>query len=224
MLRRTAALTGRGLEGRLRLGIVASIASGFSRQLLASFTTNHSDVSLEMMEGSSKDNVAAVRALMLDVAFVTGMPLSPGCEVETFWQERVLVALPETHSLAGASEIAWDQLATERFIVSRVDPGPEIQDYIIRRLADLGRHPIVDQISVQRETLLGLVGLGQGLSLVGEAEAGVAYPGVVFRPLDHEEIPFSLVWSAQNANPALRRFLSSSRVQAAARRAARVRV
>jgi len=99
--------------------------------------------------------------------------------LEELWNERVMVALPETHPLAVLTESAWEQLAKERFIVSRVDPGPEIEDYIIRGLAELGRHPEVEQIPVQRETLLGLAGLGQGLSLVGEAEAGVFYPGVM---------------------------------------------
>ena len=92
---------------------------------------------------------------------------------------------------------------------------------MISGLADLGRHPDVDQLSVQRETLLTLVGLAQGLSLVGEAESGVTYPGVMFRPLAHEEIPCSLVWSSSNDNPGPRRFLSSARLRAAERRATR---
>lgn len=221
-LKRMAALNGRGEEGRLRFGIVASIASGFSRQLLAAFIQGHPELELEVIERSPRENIAAVRALTLDFALATGMPLSPGCEVESLWHERVVVALPGTHKLATVQEISWEQLEQERFIVSRVDPGPEIQDYIVRGLAELGRHPDVEQVAVQRETLLSLVGLGQGLSLVGEAEAGVTYPGVVFRPLDHEEIAFSLIWSTQNDNPAFRRFLSAARVQAAARRAARL--
>jgi len=218
-LKRTAALNGRGEEGGLRFGIVASIAAGFSRQLLDAFTSSHPGIELAIMEGSPKANAAAVRMLTIDFAFVTGMPLFRGCEIEELWRERIFVALPETHALAALPEISWEQLAHERFIVSRMDPGPEIQDYIIRGLADLGRHPEVDRLPVQRETLLGLVGLGQGLSLVGEAEAGVTYPGVTFRPLDHEELPFSIVWSTQNDNPAFRRFLSSARVRAAERRA-----
>ena len=205
-------------KGGCASGIVASIASGFARQLLIRFNEAHPDLEFEVTEGSPRENVASVRALALDFAIVTGMPLSPGCEVETLWHERVAVAVPEGHPLAANHEIAWEELAQERFIVSRVDPGPEIQDYIIRGLAEVGRHPNVEQVAVQRETLLALVGLGQGLSLVGEAEAGVAYPGVAFRPLDHEEIPFSIVWSEQNDNPAFRRFLSSARVQAAERR------
>ena len=216
----TAQSSGRGEEGSLRLGIVASIASGFSRHLLVSFITSHPDLDYVVMEGSPREHIAAVRALRSDFTFVTGMPLSPGCEVEDLWHERILVALSETHPLASSKEIAWDQLSSERFIVSRVDPGPEIQDYIVRGLADLGRHPVVEK-AVQRETLLGLVGIGQSLSLVGEAEAGVTYPGVVFRPLDREETPFSLVWSAENDNPVFRRFLSTARAEAAERRAAR---
>ncbi len=220
-LKQTAALRGEGAEGRLRLGIVASIASGFSHGLLASFVTAHPELELEVIEASPRENIAAVRALALDFTLVTGMPLSPGCEIEPLWHERVVVALPETHPLASAQQIGWERLERERFIVSRVDPGPEIQDYIIRGLADLGRHPTVEQMSVQRETLLALVGLGQGLSLIGEAEAGVTYPGVAFRPLDHEEIPFSIVWSMKNDNPVFRRFLSAARVRAAERRASR---
>ena len=221
ILRRAAALAGRGQEGRLRLGIVASIASGFSRHLLASFTAAHPEIELEVVEGSPTENATAVRMLTIDFALVAGMPLSPGCEIEELWRERILVALPAAHPLANGCEIAWEQLAEERFIVGRVDPGPKIQDYIIRGLADLGRHPDVAQIPVQRETLLGLVGLGLGLSLVGEGEAGVTYPGVVFRPLDQEELPFSIVWSAQNDNPVFRQFLAASRLRATERRASR---
>ena len=220
-LRRTALQNGTGAEGHLRLGIFASIASGFSRHLLASFGRDHPGLELEVVEGLRAENIAAVRALALDFTFVSGMPMSPGCELEELWRERVMVALPENHHLARAKLILWQQLEHERFIVSRVDPGPEIQDYIVRGLAELGKHPNVDQLSVQRETLLGLVGLGQGLSLVGEAEAGVVYPGVTFRPLDHEDIPFCLVWSTSNDNPAFRRFLSSARLRSAERRATR---
>lgn len=221
ILKRVAVLNGRGEEGRLRFGVVASIAAGFSRQLLSGFLESHPQIELDVTEGSPKESTAAVRSLTMDFALVTGMPLSPGCELEELWNERVMVALPETHPLAALTEIAWEQLAHEHFIVSRVDPGPEIEDYIIRGLADLGRHPVVEQIPVQRETLLGLVGLGQGLSLVGEAEAGIVYPGVVFRPLDHEQLPFAIVWSRHNDNPVFRRFLSSARLRAAERRANR---
>lgn len=45
-LRRIANLSGRGEQGRLRLGIVASIASAFSRQILDAFVQAHGAIEL----------------------------------------------------------------------------------------------------------------------------------------------------------------------------------
>jgi len=77
----------------------------------------------------------------------------------------------------------WEALKDEHFIVSRGAPGPEIHDYIIRRLADLGRSPSVQRYRVDRETLMVLVGLNFGVSLISEAGTATRYPDVVFRPL-----------------------------------------
>ena len=220
LLCRTAALNARGEEGRLRFRIGASIASGFARQLLLRFIEKHPGVEIEVTEGSLQSNLTNIRMLALDFVIAIGTPISPGCEVETLWHERVAVALREDHPLATRQEITWEELAHERFIVSRVDPGPAIRDYIFLSFAKLGRQPHVEQIAVDRETLFALVGLGQGLSLVSEAEVGVTYPGVTFRTLDHETISFSIVWSQQNDNPAFRRFLSAARVQSTERQRA----
>ena len=84
----------------------------------------------------------------------------------------------------------------------------------MRHLVDLGRTPVVEPRAVQRGGLLGLVSLGIGISLVGTAEAAVTYPGVVFRRLEGELLPFSAVWADNNDNPALRRFLTLAREQA----------
>ena len=60
---------------------------------------------------------------------------------------------------------------------------------------------------------MALVGLGFGASIVCGSEASVIYPGVTFVPLAGEGQLFSAIWSPQNDNPALRRFLSAARVQ-----------
>ena len=57
---------------------------------------------------------------------------------------------------------------------------------------------------------MNLVGLGQGITLVSAAWADVKLPDLVLRPLidPADIVPFSAVWSHQNDNPALRRFIS----------------
>ena len=215
-LLRQAASSGQGTEGVLRFGVVAPFVMGSARDLIEAFLVQYPGVAIDVVEGSTRDHVASVRALKLDFTFVTGSPDAPDCEVERLWEERILVALPTGHPLAGRLELAWEEVAHERFIVSRVDPGPQIADYIVKHLVSLGQRPSVEQIAVQRETLLTLVALGQGLSLIGAAMSGVSYPGIVFRPLDEEAITVSIVWSTRNDNPAFRRLLSAARLHVAA--------
>ena len=107
----------------------------------------------------------------------------------------------------------WRHLVPELFIVSDMGSGTDIQDIVIHRLAELGQRPTIERRSVQRGGLLGLVSLGVGISLLGTAEAAVTYPGVVFRPLEGEWLPFNAVWSDNNDNPALRRFMSLARLR-----------
>ena len=210
-LLRLAKLSSTGREGKLCVGVVSSIAGGTARELLRGFLAAHRDVDLQVVEGSPSDHVSEVCALKMDVTFVVGKPSAPGCVVEPLWSEPILVALGSDHTLALNGIIEWSQLASERFIVSKTDPGPEIHDFVVKQLSALGLHPIIEPRPVRRDGLMALVGLGRGVSLVGAAEAGVIYPGVTFRPLSGEMLPFSAIWSERNDNPVLRRFLSLSR-------------
>lgn len=136
---KSAGNAGRGGEGRLRIGIFSSMASMFLRELLAKYSNFHPTVEIDIIEGSPREHIQRVRDRRLDVAFVTGVPDAAGCDVAQFWTERVFVVLSQAHPLAETAKISWDALRTERFIVSREEPGPEIHDYVIRHLADLAR-------------------------------------------------------------------------------------
>ncbi len=208
-----AGSAGRGKEGDLRIGIFSSIASMFLRELLFDYTAQHPLVAIDIAEGAPRDHIRLVREGRLDVAFVTGVPNEPLCDSEQFWSEQVFVVLPHGHVLSATAAVAWEALRREHFIVSCDEPGPEIHDYVIQRLADLGHHPSVTRYAVGRESLMHLVGLGIGLSLTSEATIATVYPHVVFRPIagPRDILPFSGVWLPGNDNPALRRFISSAR-------------
>lgn len=216
---RLASNAGHGASGRVRIGIFASIAVGFTRDALGAFTSRHPNVLIEVTEGAPRDHLHSIRERHLDLAMVTGLTRLDELASDRLWTERVALALPITHDLARASTIAWDDLAGEHFIVSRDEPGPEIHEWLIPRLSSLGRHADVERCAVARETLLVLVGLGFGLTVVSEAATGVTYPGVAYRFFERDEdmLPFYAVWSAGNDNPALRRFLALMRAMAQGR-------
>lgn len=216
---RRAAHAGTGGNGHLRIGIFASVAGGFSYEMIAAFRRRHGHVIVEIAEGAPADHLLRIQERLLDVAIVTGVTRVGGLKSERVWTEKVALAVSRSDPLSGEAAIGWERLQDRRFIVSCDEPGPEIQDWLTPRLAALGRHPDIVRCKAARETLLILVGLGFGLTVVSEAATGVSYPNVEFRFFQGEEdlLPFHLVWSDENDNPALRRFLSLARALASGR-------
>lgn len=205
------ATIGRSEDGRIKIGIFSSLASGFLWDLLRAYDKGHAQVRIELIDGNPADHVSAIRQLRLDVAFITGTSPWSDCEIEQLWSERVFVVLPSDHPLCWKGEFDWHDLVGERFIVSDGAPGPEIHDYLVQRLADLGRHPEIHTHSVGRDNLLSLVAIGRGLTVMSEAGTAAQFPGIVYRRLANEVLPFCAVWSPRNDNPACRRLLSLAR-------------
>lgn len=205
-------LAGKSEQGWIRIGIYSSIASGFLAELLASYGKRHGKVRIEMIEGNPVDHITAIRKLNLDVAFIAGTREWAGCERTPLWTERVFAVLPACHSLTSREELGWSDLRDETFVVSETAPGQEIYDYLVRFLADLGRHPEIQVQHISRDNLVPLVAFGRGLTLVSEAMTAAQFPGVVYRPIIGEVLPFSAIWSANNDNPAFRRLLSLAKI------------
>ena len=145
-----------------------------------------------------------------------GASVVPNCETAQLWTEQLFVVLPHGHVLCARKEVEWPALRDEHFILRRSDPGPAIEDYVVKRLADLGHRPSMHRYDVGRETSMHLVALGLGVSLTTEATIANFFPEVEFRPIGSgtDTIPFSGVWSSKNDNPAFRRFLSLARALA----------
>jgi DNA-binding transcriptional LysR family regulator len=205
---------GRGEEGVVKVGIFSSLASGFLAQMLRTYSDLYRDVQIDIVEGAPSDHISAVRLQKLDVAFVTGTPILTDCDAAQFWTEDVFVVLPHEHPLAERDFIKWTDLRNEAFVVSEGDPGPEIRDFLIKKLADLGHSPSIERHRVGRDNLMQIVSFGRGLTLTSESTVAAKFPGVVYRRLAAETLPFCAVWSPRNDNPAWRRMLSLARTTA----------
>ena len=123
----------------------------------------------------------------------------------------MLVALPDTHPLAGREVVHWTDLRNETFHLPAADPGSEIRDMLLGRLAVSAVKPDIKLHQCSRETILSLLGGSQDVSIVCEGSTGTRYPEVIYRPILGEQGPaligFSGYWRDENANPVLRRFL-----------------
>ena len=212
----SARANGRGEEGGLQLGFYMPLSSGFVRELVRRYRSDHPFVAVELREESRRALLMHVRDRKLDVAFVIGGSGAGGCETAELWGEPVYAALQTGHHLANHAEVSWAELEGERFLATQSECGAEVHDHVVRYMTGLGHRPEVDRIAVGRDTLLNLIAMGFGVSLASEAGAASPAQGVVFRPLTSpvDVVTFYAAWSPENGNPALRQFISLAHVLA----------
>ncbi len=122
------------------------------------------------------------------------------------WQERVLVAMPDSHGLASKKDLTWEDLRKERIFFGR-DPGPELKNHLVAKLKASGQVPSIHQHNVGSDFSLSLVGIEPDVTLLYEADAGARHPGVVYREVSDNDgpslVPYYACWLSGNDNPAL---------------------
>ncbi|MFA1624833.1 LysR substrate-binding domain-containing protein [Rhizobium mongolense] len=200
------ALIKRGDAGELKIGLMASLASGFLSELLEAYHRRFPHVDVKLEEATAQVNAASVLNGRLDAAFIPGDPRLPGCQTRYLWSERIFVALPDHHLLAASPDVTLQDVRGEIFLVTADAAGPEIEDYLVRQLSGPGFRPKILIQRVGRENLMHMVAKGFGITLTTCSTLGAVYPGVSFLPIGDaaEVVCSSVIWSMTNQNPALK--------------------
>lgn len=208
-----AKTAGRAETGILRIGLYHSLSSGRLRELLTEYRSKWSDVRLTFVEADSSEQMTALRGRRLDIGFLIGVEETPGLDSEDVWSEPAIAAMAETSPLAAQQTVTWDDLRPQEFVMRAHSIGLVAFGWLAERLKPGGVAANIRLHVVSRETLLGLVGAGFGMTVVTESAAGMTVPGVVYRPIEGPDamIPIRMAWPPGADNPVLRRFLSHVR-------------
>lgn len=191
--------------------------SAFTLLWLAVFSTGcfmfhekYPNIQLDISEGTARDAQLMVRECKLDVAFMVGAYDTPDLNSRMIWRDRLMVVMPAMHSLAGKSEIEWQQLAEETFLVRHGGTGSQVYDLIVARTAGKWITPTIQRVDVERTTLMLMIAAGYGISLFVEESTVSATANVAFLPIRDESqvIPFSAVWSPNNRDPNLNKLIT----------------
>lgn len=201
-----------GDAGRLEIGFYTSLSTGVLGDAVFAFASDHPDVDVNITQAGRASLIQGLDWGALDIAFVLGDPLYRNYAHMGLWSERIMFALPKTHPLATRDVVYWTDLKAERFLISRRDPGPEIQDVLIRKLTSPGYRPKIKLVNAQREDILSAVNSNRGIALVCESSTGNVMPGIVYREIRDGNGPtrvgFVAYWRRDNDNPALAQFLA----------------
>jgi DNA-binding transcriptional LysR family regulator len=202
---------GRGDTGRLAIGFYTSLSAGNLRATLIDFARRFPHIEVSMTESSRPRLTTALRNGAIDVAIVTGDTPLLDTRIMSLWSDRIVVALPEGHRLADGETVYWTDLKGETLLISRRDPGPEIQELLLAKLALPGGRPKPVFHDASWGNIKSLVGAGFGVSVVTESDVGPNFSGLIYRELRDGTGPnwvgYSAHWRADNDNPALASFL-----------------
>lgn len=207
----TARSAGRGEGADLTIGVCTSLSARRLRAVLAGYVKGSPRLEINLIERSRVRLLDRLRTGDIDIIIVVGEARDHAGPSMPLWSERILAALPAGHHLAGNDLIYWTDLKSASFLMSLRDPGPDLRNVIVQKLAASDEAPDITSWDVSSESILAMLGVDHRISVHCESSAGLPYPGIVFREVSDASGPsyiaFTACWQEANKNAALAHFV-----------------
>jgi DNA-binding transcriptional LysR family regulator len=159
----------------LRLGVLQTLPATLISNLLKAFATTHPGLRFDLFDGTEQELLNRLDERGVDYA-LSLQRVVDGSNIALF-DEGYRLALPQSHPLAGASEIRGEDLANDSMIVrSRC----EVLSETSRHFTDRNVRPPLVYRTAQDERALAMVGAGIGITVMPDSYAA---PDVVRIPL-----------------------------------------
>lgn len=208
-------LADRGEAGVLKVGFGTAVSTSKVRTITADHIRSFPEVAIQITERSPTQLITALGTGEVDLAILAGEASQHSGPSMSLWSERIVAALSARHPLSNSEVIDWSDLKDETFLLSQWDPGLDLRNLILKKLAAPGTTPKIETWDASNEKVLGMVEAGFHVSIHFESWTGLAYSGVRFRELRDasgpSHITFTACWEEHNRNPALARFLETLR-------------
>ena len=198
------------ISGRLAIGFPSGIHLNYLAPLIAAFRKAHPKVEFDFFHGLPPEQFKALRDSRIDVGFVTMPVHEDGLDQKVIWRLPFKVVLPAKHPLARQREFALEDLRHEDFVFCPRESRPEFYDEFFRQCANAGFHPrVVAEVGGYPTTMLGLISVGVGVSVLPYFDQVERIRGIVWRPLVKPKVSsdFGLVWRRQSKSCVLDEFL-----------------
>ncbi|MGH1356276.1 MAG: LysR family transcriptional regulator [Thalassovita sp.] len=204
---------GQGAEGRLRIGFVGSSTFGILPTIIKSFRANFPEVNLSL---APMNNAQLNRSLIgreIDIAFAR--PALQDAEFRTLelGDEPLIAATPDTVVTQKSGRISIDELRDQSFILYPEFPRPSYADLVLERCEAHGLKVRKRLFTMDLQTALSLVSIGEGVCIVPQSVSSAARNGVRFNQIDPEfgRTSLALNYRLDEQGPHVQSFLSIAR-------------
>lgn len=193
-----------GEAGQVRIGITATGIMELLGEILQRLDVIAPELTVDIHEMVSQDQISAVARGSIDVGFVREIPRSVELSTLLVRQEPLIAAISSRHRLGVTSRpLRVAELEDENVLTYSAG-----QAHYFRALVDAVLSSVVTEPSqeiTQVHSMLSLVAVNKGIALVPKSAARLRMSGIAFRALaEHPDsiVKLHAVWRTDNTNPA----------------------
>jgi len=169
-------------SGHLVVAAIPTIAPYFLPRVLSGFMREAPRARLEIREDTTQVLLRQLAAGEIDLAIVALPIESDPIETAPLFTEELVLAMPAGHAMSGRQRLTLTDLASEPFVV--LNEAHCLTGNVLSFCRTQNMAPFIAARSHQLLTVLELVRLGQGVSLIPKmAIPRGADVGVTYRPL-----------------------------------------
>lgn len=150
--------------GRIAFGFLHTLGPETVPGLLRAFRADHPRVRFQLVQTYGEAMVERLLAGSLDLCLTSPLPDEPRLVVRRLAEQRLRLAVPGGHRLAGRRRVRLGELAEEPFVT--LAPGFGLRRLCDALCAEAGFTPRVAFEGEEVETLRGLVAAGLGVALL----------------------------------------------------------
>lgn len=171
-----------GRRGRLTIATSPLLAAELMPRVIASLQASHPAIQVVLLDLGVEAIAEAVKGGRADVGICTADTDMPGLDLVTLHQDRVMLACPAGHPLAGKRAVRWREIVAEPLVLMQAGTG--LRTIADQAFTDLGETPQPVHEVAHVSTAVGLVEAGLGLAILpAYALAASRAAGVVAIPL-----------------------------------------
>ena len=159
----------RGLKGSVRILANTSALSEHLPALLADFLAANPTIDIDLEDRESPAIGAAIAAGDADIGIGSQAALVPGLESHPFRTDRLVLAVPANHRLAGKRQTAFADLLDLDFV--GLPRGAALDEHVAMQAARLGRALRLRVRVSSLDAVCAMVAVGVGVGIVPETTA-----------------------------------------------------
>jgi len=174
---------GQGAEGRLRIGFVGSSTYGLLPNIVKSYRANYPEVNLSLIPMNNAQLHRALVRREIDVAFARPALKDSEFITRQLTEEALVAAVPDTFQPDPPGRVEPSSLAGQNIILYPEYPRPSYADFVLSNLEAEGFETVNRVFTMDLQTALSLVAIGEGVCIVPASVATAKRNGIRFLPI-----------------------------------------